>query len=221
MVDGRRSVVFTVAAVLACLAVASAACRGGSGGGGSKPQASVTVEEQPSGPAPTPVVIKVPGTEPVILPLNAALASDPIELARQTGYSSPACTPDQNAPQAGPVCRAGEDAGSPVVAVAALQCEGSWLRPEAVPDAYRAVLGAEPHLFAMYVPKHPAGAFGSNLGAQFVVVMQGGSRLDGTPAGFALHIKEGRIVMLQTICSSFDALVSSDVVDSFVVAPVR
>lgn len=214
MVHSTGAAARTIAILVVGLALSATACGGGGGG-----THATSTPGEPSGPAPTPVEIKIPGTEPVILPLNAALASDAIELARQTGYTSIACTSDQNAPQKGPACREGEGSGTDVDALASLVCDGSWLRPEAVPDAFQFVLRTEPRLYAMYVPKHVPGAFGADLGVQYVVVMRGGTRLDGTPEGFALHIKEGRIAMLQTVCTSFDSLVTPNLVDSYIVAP--
>lgn len=197
--------------VLVAVAALMGACSGGK---------SATKTDQPSaaGPAPTPVEIKVPGTEPVVLVLNAALAGDAIELARLTGYSQIGCA-DGAAPTQGPTCREGEDAGKQVDAIGASQCAGSWLRPEAVPDAYRTALPGSSTLYAMYVPKADATAFGSSLGTQFVLVMQSGARADGSPNGAALHIKDGRIVLLQTPCDSFLQLVNPESVNSFVIAP--
>ncbi len=202
-----------IALVLATSALLIAAC---SGGGGKK---SATNTDQPSsGPAPTAVEIKVPGTEPVVLILNAALAGDNIELARLTGYTQLGCVAGDGSTQA-PGCREGEDAGKQVDALGALQCDGSWLRPEAVPDAYRSALPATSTLYAMYVPKPNSAAFGASLGAQFVLVMQSGARADGSPSGVALHIRDGRVVMIQTPCDSFQQLVNPDVVNSFVISP--
>jgi len=100
-------------------------------------------------------------------------------------------------------------------------CDTGWVRPEAVPDAYSTALkNGEPQLFAVYVPKSAPGAFGSDLGAQYVIVLSAGRHDDGTAAGVALHVKAGRIVWLQTDCQQFLALVSQDVVESYLVKPI-
>ena len=220
MVDKRAMVARGLILIVACLSLLAVACSGGKSHKNATPEASApATEQQPAGPEPTPVEIKIPGTGPVVLPFNAALASDHIELARQTGYTSVPCATDQNAQNLGPLCRSGEDAGTRVDAVAEFGCEGSWLRAESVPDAYLSVLVAPPKLYSIFVPKRIFGAFGAGLEGQYVVVMRAGTRPDGSPGGFALHIKDGRIVMLQTVCTSFEALTSPNLVDSIVVPP--
>jgi hypothetical protein len=190
-------------------AVMIAACSGGG-------------KKSPTVDAPTRVPVVIPGTDVVVLPLNAALKSDAVELARLTGYTSVACTTNSSSPAAqAPPCREGEDNGTKVDVFARLACDGSWVRSELVPGEYGVAMAGGPKLYGVYAPKRVAGAFGSDLGIEQVVVMTNGKRLDGSTNGFALHTKNGRVVMLQTVCDSLERLVSPDVVDSFIVDPTK
>jgi hypothetical protein len=195
------------------LAVLLAGC----GGGGGK-KATVTPGQQPDGAAPPAVAAKVVGTEPVVLVANAALAGDYIELARLTGYSSIACTSGDESAKA-PKCRPGEDDGTKVLVVAFLWCAGSWVRPEAVTDLFKAALPDRSQVFALLKPKHRAGSFAEPLDAEYVLVLRSGSLGDGSPFGSALHIRGGRVVMVQTPCGGFLQLVNADSVDSYLIDP--
>jgi hypothetical protein len=186
-------------------------------GGGDK-KAVTSPGQQPAGDAPPSVAAKVTGTEPVVLVANAALAADFIELARLTGYSSIACTSGDESAKA-PKCRPGEDDGTKVQVVAFLWCAGSWVRPEAVTDLFKAALPDASKVFALYKPKRRAGSFAEPLGADYVLVLRSGSLGDGSPFGSALHVHDGRIVMVQTPCGQFLQLVNADSVDSYLIDP--
>lgn len=198
-------------AVVLCVALAmtAAAC---SGGGKAKTAATVA-----PGDAPTQVTIKIPGTEPVVLVLNAANAGDAIELARLTGYSAKACS--TSGANGSPACRDEEKDGTDVQVLAAMACDRSWIRPESVPDAYKSALSEGAKLIALYKPKRGAGAVGADLSVEYVLVMQSGNRNDGTADGAALHIRDGRVVMIETPCAGFLQLINADRIDSYVVNP--
>jgi hypothetical protein len=183
-------------------------------GGGKK--AATTPGQQAGGPPS--FIAKVKGTEPVVLVANAALAGDYIELARLAGYSSIACTTGDESAKA-PKCRPGEDDGTKVQVVAFLQCQGGWVRPELVTDLFKAALPDRSQVFALYLPKHKAGSFAAPLDAQYVLVLRSGSLGDGSPFGAALHIRDGRVVMVQTQCGQFLQLVDSNSVGSYVIDP--
>ena len=170
---------------------------------------------------PTKVLVNVPGTDAVVLPMSAALAGDPIELARLTGYTQVACTTTGSAQPPAPSCPDGTADGTKVDSLALLGCQGSWIGPELVPDAYRSADTGHPKLFAVYRPKRAFGVFGAELGVEQVVVVQTDKRPDGTADGFALHIKHGRVVLLQNTCDAFLKLVDSAVVDSYIVDPAN
>jgi len=199
-----------VAAICACAAaLAVTAC----GGGGAKSAATVPAV------TPTPVVLtNIPEVDHMI---GLAMSADVIGMAGLTGYQKLPCSKTAAGPGDPPACRETEADGAPVEVLASSACEGGWVRPERVPDAYRAALGAgTPQLFAVYVPKADPAAFGADFGVQYVIVMNTGQRSDGKPSGVAMHIRDGRIVWLQTECDFFLALVSLDVVSSYVVGPI-
>jgi hypothetical protein len=211
----RLSVSLSAAALIAG-AVLLAGC--GAGGKKAAPTPGQPSAEQPSGDAANRTPVRVTGTEPVILVANATLAGDYLELARLTGYSSIACTSGDESAKA-PKCRPGEDDGTQVQVVAFLQCQGSWVRPELVTDLFKAALPDPSKVFALYVPKRKAGSFAAPLDAQYVLVLRSGSLGDGSPFGSALHVRDGRVVMVQTPCGQFLQLVNADAVDSYVIDP--
>ena len=200
-----------------CVSLSAVALVGGAlllmGCGGGK-----KADTTPAQGGPPSFVAKVKGTEPVVLIANAALAGEYIELARLAGYSSIACTSGDESAEA-PKCRPAEDDGTKVDVVAFLQCQGSWVRPELVTDLFKAALPDRSQVFALYVPKHTAGSFAAPLGAQYVLVLRSGSLGDGSPFGSALHVRDGRVVMVQTQCGQFLQLVDSTAVDSYLIDP--
>lgn len=191
------------------LATAAAAC---SGGGGST--STVTPAQ---GPAPTPVTIKIAGTEPVVLVLNAATAGDAIELARLTGYSAKPCSSGGTAGL--PPCRDSEQDGTEVNILAQMSCDRSWIRPELVADAYMSAFRDGAQLVALYKPKPGAAALPADLDIEYVMVLQTGTRPEGTQDGVALHIRDGRVVMIERPCIGFLQLLAPERVGSFVVRP--
>jgi hypothetical protein len=206
----QSRLIASIGVLLVLTLTALPACNGGGGSKATPP---------PSGDPPTRVPIKVPGTEPVVLVLNAALAGDTIELARLTGYAEVACKKDVAGSGGPPACRDNESDGQAVMVLARLDCEGGWVRPEQVSDAYRAALNGPAKLLALFVPKPNPSAYGGNLGVQYVMVMQTGTRSDGTADGFALHIRDGRVLMLQTPCTGLLQLIDPATVSSYIVAP--
>jgi hypothetical protein len=207
-----RSIRAMFAATCACaVALAGIACGGGSG--------SATTVTAPAGGAAPRSITKIAEVDHLI---DLATGVDVIGLAGLTGYERVPCSGTAaGASGDPPLCRSNESDGETVEVLARSACDTGWVRPEAAPDAYRAALkNGTPQLFAVYVPKSDTNAFGADLGAQYVVVLSAGRRGDGTPAGVALHVKSGRVVWLQTECDQFLALVSQDVVASFVVDPI-
>ncbi|MDP9236142.1 MAG: hypothetical protein M3P30_01870 [Chloroflexota bacterium] len=203
----RKQTMLILGLGAALVVVAGFALASCSGGGKKSPSGGSSAD------APTPVSSAIPGTDAVVQLLDAARTSDAIELARLTGYTSVACTTDPSvAASQAPACREGEDNGAKVEVLARLSCGGSWVRPEVVPQEYQTAMRGGPKLVAVDNPKPVAGSFGSDLGVEQVVVMQSGTRLDGSTDGFALYVKDRRVVMLQTPCDSFLQLVSPDAV---------
>lgn len=199
-----------VAAICACAAaLATTAC-----GGGTKTAPGTALARTPTAVS----VTKIPEVDRLI---DLATSANVIGMAGLTGYEKLACSTTAAGPGDPPACREAEADGDVVEVLASTACEGGWVRPEKASDAYRAALGkGTPQLFAVYIPKEDPSAFGADFGVQYVIVMSTGQRSDGKTSGVALHVRDGRIVWLQTECEFFLALVSQDVLASFVVGPI-
>ena len=199
---------------LAVLAVALfAAC----GGGGSGTKTTIrTVIPRTVVPVAT---TGVPDLDQIIL---AAAGADTIELAGLTGYQRIPCKKDIPQPASGdpPLCRNNESDGTPVEALPSWKCEGAWVRPEQVPDAFRAALGdAPPKLVAIYRPKLNWTSFGGGFGAQEVVVFDTGAQQGGGESGAAFYVRDGRVALIATACTKLSDLIAPNNVASFIIEP--
>jgi hypothetical protein len=202
---------FRPAPGIVCLLAAIAATFVACGGDGTE---TTTSTSEPPRPRPTLAVSS--GLPEIDQLLIAAIAKDDIELAALSGYQRIACGTGDGTP----VCRENEPEGTEVDVLAASACEDGWVRPEEVPDAFRLALEPDtPQLLAVYRPVYPEGAFGSNLGATAVAVLDTGSRDDGTPKGVALHIREGRVVWIETDCPELSELLDPARIESFIIEP--
>ncbi len=202
-------------AALAAVAVAGAAVAACGGGGGT----TTTVRTVPV-PQVTLTARTLTGIAEVDHLIAAAEAKDVIELAALTGYQHVACDLDAEDGTDVPRCRDNESSGDEVEVLASSACDRTWVRPEQVPDAYRAALSAgDVKLFAVYEPDDTDETFGSGFGAQHVIVLLVGARPDGAPAALALHVKDGRVAWFERECEQALELVAGDRVRSFLVAP--
>ncbi len=170
----------------------------------------------------TVVAIATTGVPEVDQIAIAAADDDTIELAGLTGYQKVPCKKDIPAPAPGdpPLCRENESDGASVEVLPSTKCESGWVRPEQVPDAFREALGdSPPKIAAVYVPKLNPSSFGGGFGAQQVVVFDTGAQDGGTESGAALHIRDGRVVLIATACQSLSDLIVPSAVDSYIVPP--
>ena len=154
--------------------------------------------------------------------VGGATSVDTIELAGLTGYQKISCKKSipNPAPNDPPLCRENEPDGAQVEVLASAKCAGEWVRPEQVPDAFKAALGdGTPKFVAAYRPKPTFSTFGGGLGAQQVVVFETGSRPGGGQSGAALYIKDGRVVIVATECANFADLIAPQNVASFIIDP--
>ncbi|MBI2723450.1 MAG: hypothetical protein HYX50_00165 [Chloroflexi bacterium] len=183
------------------------------GGGGTNTTSSTVAAPTAATPR---AITGIPELDQVV---SAALDADAIRLASLTGYQQVACvkTPPQG-PGAPPTCRDTEEDGKSVEVLASTACEGGWVRPENMPDAYRLALEGTPKLVAIFVPRPDPNAFGGNLGVEYVAVLSTGQR-GGVNTGAALNIKQGRVVWLQTQCQNVLSLIAPERVQSYVLPP--
>ena len=160
----------------------------------------------------------VPDLDQIII---AAADADTIELAGLTGYQRIPCKKDipQPAPGDPPLCRDNESDGASVEVLPSAKCEGDWVRPEQVPDAFRAALGDAPKLVAVYRPKPGSNAPGGSSGAQQVAVFDTGPQQGGGEAGAAFQIRDGRVVLIATACTKLSDLIAPNNVASFIIEP--
>lgn len=198
-------------ALAVCTVVAvAAACSGDDG-------TTTTISIVPVSSASPAVIAGIPEVDHVI---NAAIAGDSIELAALTGYQRIACEAEPSEGGGAPPCREDESAGDEVEVLASSACERTWVRPELATQTYRSALGSGlVSALAVYKPNDGPDTFGGGFGAQYVAVLSTGKRGDGSPAGVALHLTNGRITWLERECTQLFELLSSDRVESFVVDP--
>lgn len=147
-----------------------------------------------------------------------ALLADNIELAKLTGYQKTPCGVNPDDPLgAPPECRPTEPPGTQVDIFPVLGCDKAWTRPEQLPDVYAASIGGhDTTLYAAYQPRALSGAFQPD----YILVFKRKTDHDnGASAGFALHVRQGRIVSLEGDCGDLTRLVAGDRVDNFLVKP--
>lgn len=192
--------------------------------GGDDGPSVVETTRQPGTPqnVPTPTT-GIPELDQVI---NAALARDYIELAGLTGYQRVACASDSaEGPGAPPVCRSGEEDGTEVEVLPVSACEGTWVRPEQVPDAFRGSLSeGELRVAAVFRPNLSSDAFGGGFGAEYGIALGTGPAGDGTTNGAVFQVKDGRVVWIQQACApptggNLEQLIEPGRVQEFIVAP--
>ncbi|MBI5285306.1 MAG: hypothetical protein HY874_09455 [Chloroflexi bacterium] len=201
--------VMAAGALVACALAAAVACSGDG--------TTTTVSIVPVSSASPVAISGIPEVDHII---NAAVAGDMIELAALTGYQRVACETEASDGSGAPPCREDESTGDEVEVLAASACERTWVRPELATQAYRSALGfgaASP--VAVYKPADSSNTFEGGFGAQYVAVLSTGRRDDGSPAGVALHLTNGRITWLERDCTQLSELLGSDRVESFVVDP--
>lgn len=204
-----RNAGFPALAAMSIAAVALlAACGGGSG--------TTTTVRTVGAVQPTKVIQVFTNIPEVDQVASAAVQKDKIELAGLTGYQKAPCTADAASRPADPPCRDGEADGTVVEVLAQTDCLArTWVRPELVPDAFAAAFGgANITLFAAYRPK--AGA--DDFGAGEVLVFSTGVTDPGRD-GVALHINQGRVVLIDHDCQNISELVAPARVDAFIVEP--
>jgi len=190
------------------------ACGGGSGT--TVTERTVSADETPR---PKPTLEMSSGFAEVDAVIAAALAQDDIELAGLTGYQKLPCRAPEEAGD-GPECREGESAGAEVEVLAATTCENAWVRPEAVPDAYKVSFAPDPpELVAVYTPRFSDTAFGGGFGATAVAVFKTGIHENGLTRGTALYINKGRTVWIRSDCADLVELLDPAGVDTYLIAP--
>jgi hypothetical protein len=153
--------------------------------------------------------------------ITAALASKDIDLAGLVGYQKVACKKDSAQGPNPPACRDTEADGALVeVLPATTACANQWVRPEQVPDIFRADLPTgKPVLTAVAVPAPNPAAFGGGFGADQVAIFRTGAHPDGQPMGVALHIKDGRVVWIESDCANAQEFLGADRVASYIIDP--
>jgi hypothetical protein len=206
----RRYVLASLALAAALGAAAAFACGGNEADDGPATPTGV--------PEATPTLVAVidgPGDQV----LNAALASDTIELARLTGYSAMPCEPPEEAEDAALACRLDEEPGDEVHVLRVTRCEPGWTRPEVVADTYRDILADKPQLAAVYRPRAAEADDAVLPAIDHVAVFRTEDRPDGTHFGAALHLVGGRIVHAEEPCIGILQLLSDDRVESWELAP--
>jgi hypothetical protein len=207
----RRYVLVSLVLAAALGAAAAFACGDG--------EADETAPGTPTGvPEATPTLVAVidgPGDQV----LNAALASDTIELARLTGYSTMPCEPPKEASDAALACRLDEEPGDEIHVLRVTRCEPGWIRPEVVADTYRDILTDGPQLVAVYRPRAAEADDAELAAVDHVAVFRTEDRPDGTHFGAALHLVGGRVVHAEEPCISILQLLFGERVESWELAP--
>lgn len=141
-----------------------------------------------------------------------------IELAALTGYQRVACVTSGG--EFAPQCRDTDDPGAEVEALPVVGCLPAWVRPEQVTDEYRQVLPAgETELLAVYTPAPDTPVINGGFGATSVIVFSTGTNSDGNPRGTALHVRDGRIVLVEPSCDNVSELLEAERIASFIIEP--
>jgi hypothetical protein len=153
---------------------------------------------------------------------RAALTKDDIQLAGLAGYSQVGCiVPEKQvgAPVA-PPCRDNESDNTVVEVLPVTdECQAGYVRPEHVPDAFRSALGDDPKLLTVYKPKPAPNSFGAGFGAGAIIVFQTGQHDAEHSAGVAFHVKDGRVVWIESDCGNVFQLLTPERVATFMVNP--
>jgi hypothetical protein len=198
-------------ALSALVLLLAAACGGGSG-------TTTTISTPRPQPQVTPNVVTGDGEIDSLIRL--AMVSDDIQLASLAGYESLACKKEPAPGDLAPKCRDNEAEGKSVEVLPSSGCDRTFVRPEQVPDAFRAVFpGKATDVVAAYRPKADALLYGGGFGNKQVIVFRTGLHPNGAAAGVALHVKDGRVVWIESDCDNLFALMVPERVDSFIVDP--
>ncbi|MEX2246092.1 MAG: hypothetical protein WEC75_05350 [Dehalococcoidia bacterium] len=167
-----------------------------------------TVAPGSPGPRPNVGYTNVPQVDQV---LNTALSRDSIELARITGYQRVGCANEPQAFADGPICRSPDEPdGQEVEVFPHSGCQDDWIRPEQIPDIYRAQFDRDGvQVYAVYTPAGDAVRYG----AEYVAVVTAGDE------AAALYIHDGRLVSLEVGCVDVGGLLDDARVDNFLFQP--
>jgi hypothetical protein len=192
---------------LAALVLAVAAACGGGGG------TTTNVRTVAAGPNVTPNAVTGSGELDQLI--VSAIGGDDIQLASLVGYQKLACKKAPAPGELAPVCRESEDEGAVVEVLPVSGCDRTLVRPEQVPDAFKTAFpGKDTEVLSAYRPKPDPNAYGGGFGAGQVIVLRTGTHQNGTPMGAALHVKEGRVVWLESDCDNLFALVDPARIES-------
>jgi hypothetical protein len=195
-------------ALSALALVLAAACAGSSG-------TTTNVRTVEPGSRVTPNAVT--GTGELDTLIVAAVGGDDIALAGLAGYQKLPCKKAPAPGELAPTCRATEDEGTEVEALPVSGCDRALVRPEQVPDAFRTAFpGKDTNVLSVYRPKADPAVYGGGFGAGEVIVFTTGTHPNTSPMGAALHVKDGRIVWLESDCDNVSALVAPNRVDSFI-----
>lgn len=142
-----------------------------------------------------------------------------IEMAALTGYQRVNCVTGDSS-EFVPQCRDTDEPGAEVEALPVVGCLPAWIRPEQVTDQYRQSLPAgETDLLAVYDPAPDTPVINGGFGATSVLVFSTGTNSDGNPRGTALHIRDGRIVLVEPSCDNVSELLAPERVESYIIEP--
>jgi hypothetical protein len=142
-----------------------------------------------------------------------------IELAALTGYQRVNCVTGDSS-EFVPQCRDTDEPGAEVEALPVVGCLPAWIRPEQVTDQYRESLPAgETDLLAVYEPAADTPVIRGGFGATSVLVFSTGTNSDGNPRGTALHIRDGRIVLVEPSCDNISELLAPERVEAYIIEP--
>lgn len=127
----------------------------------------------------------------------AVLAGDAASLSKLVDYSEVACVAKPGGVGAPPQCLSTEVEGTRVVVLPAVLCEGLYLRPSEVEEAFRRAIAPPKHLYAVFRPipsDSPPGA----PPAEYAIVF--GTALDSLQSPKWLISADGKIVAVHLGC---------------------
>lgn len=201
-----------VAALFTMLAVLAFACGGDDDAAGATPAGGAT-ESDPVATATANELVPAPNGVPPLV-YDALVTRDAAALAGLTYYEEVACA-DVVSPEA-PLCRPGEEAGTPVAVFRRDVCDPEWIRPEEVSGTYSGALaGGDVTLVAAYAPTAAAFDVDRTIAAALVVRVG-----DDAASGFVVGIDDGgRIAVLEGACGDVAALYAEERVARFIVEP--
>jgi hypothetical protein len=193
-----------IPAVLIACGIGLAACGGGSSKKTPTQEASPSVRH-----------VANTGDGAIDQVLDQSLAPDRIEMARLTFYHRVPCAATADATH--PDCPADAKPDDAVEVLPKLGCDApGFVHPEAVPDAYAAVLHSDSlKLSGVYVPV----AAEVHWEEDAIAVIATGKHDSGADAGVALHLKGGRIAAIEDDCGDILRLLDESRVKAWLVRP--